>query len=165
MRKITRIVVLGCTLVAFGCAPRPENIEPTYVATVNYEAWSCVQLGQEEQKIDAAYTTAARRERHAWKADTVDVLLLGLPLASMTGDDIAPLVASLRGQQVAIRQVETEKHCGAGASATPTPPLLPPTTGVAPTAPITSQRTCTQAEETQKQIAIKNGYTMIPNCQ
>jgi len=29
----------------------------------------------------------------------------------------------------------------------------------------TSQRPCTQAEATQKRIAIQNGYSMIPNCQ
>jgi outer membrane protein assembly factor BamE (lipoprotein component of BamABCDE complex) len=54
----------------------------------------------------------------------------------------------------------------AGSSQTPNPmasqQALP---APAASAPTTSQRVCTQAEETQKRIAIRNGYTMIPNCQ
>ncbi len=32
-------------------------------------------------------------------------------------------------------------------------------------APTPGQRACTEQEEAQKRIAIKNGYTMVPNCQ
>lgn len=40
-----------------------------------------------------------------------------------------------------------------------------PTASAATAAAATSQRLCTEHEETQKRIAIKNGYSMIPNCQ
>ena len=48
----------------------------------------------------------------------------------------------------------------------PPPVALPSTPAQAATATAqTSQRPCTQDEATQKRIAIRNGYTVIPNCQ
>lgn len=113
----TRVIfALTCAAFAAGCAAKPESITPSYVSNLTYENLSCTQLGQEESRVNAAYVVAAGQQNDARTNDTVGVLLLGLPIGSMTGENVAPQVANLKGQQGAIRQVEIEKNCGTPAA-------------------------------------------------
>jgi hypothetical protein len=41
------------------------------------------------------------------------VLLIGVPVSTLSGTNIAPQVASLNGQQDAIRLAAVQKHCPA----------------------------------------------------
>lgn len=110
---MNRIVfVSAIALAVAGCATRPENIQPAYVTTVTYQTWTCQQLGEEDARLNAAYATAAVAQNHARSNDTVGVLLLGLPVASLSGENIAPQIASLKGQQDAVHQTEILKNCG-----------------------------------------------------
>ena len=100
-----------CAAVLSACASSPESIVPSYVSTLNYENLSCEQLGQEEARVNAAYVVAAGQQHDARTNDTVGVILLGLPIGSMTGENVAPEVANLKGQQNAIHEVEVRKNC------------------------------------------------------
>ena len=109
MKKIIAIA-LATGLVA-GCAATPESIAPSYVSTVTYENWTCKQLGEEAARLNAAYATAADQQHKARNNDTVGVLLLGLPVSSLSGQNVAAQVASLKGNQVAVQQSATLKNC------------------------------------------------------
>jgi hypothetical protein len=106
-----RIKSVLLALLLAGCASRPESIAPAYVSPVVYQSWSCQQLGEEEARVNAAYTVAAGSQNRARSNDTTGVLLLGLPLGSMTGEGVEAQVASLKGQQAAIQQSEAMKNC------------------------------------------------------
>lgn len=108
-----RRTFVACAVAALvaGCAARPENIPPSYVSTLNYQGLTCQQLAEEGARVDAAYDLAARKQTHARHEDTLGVALVGLPLGSMTGRNVATEVANLKGQQLAIRQIETQKYC------------------------------------------------------
>jgi hypothetical protein len=114
--RITAISALGiCGLLA-GCAASPESIAPSYVSPVAYQNWSCAQLAEDEGRLHSAYVMAAGEQSDARTTDTVGVLLLGLPVGSMTGENVAPQVASLKGQLDAVHQSETVKNCDGQAS-------------------------------------------------
>jgi hypothetical protein len=120
MRAVTIVAVTAIAVSsAFlcGCAATPESIIPSYVSTLTYSNLSCQQLGEEEARVSAAYTVAAGQQNSARTNDTVGILLLGLPVGSMTGENVAPEVANLKGQANAIHEVETRKNCNA------TPPV------------------------------------------
>jgi hypothetical protein len=115
--RLRAAIAAAAITVLCGCASAPENIAPAYVSTLTYASLTCEQLGEEEARVNAAYVLAAGQQRHARKDDAVGVALLGLPMGSMTGQNVAPQVASLKGQQNAIHDVEIQKDCGVPAAA------------------------------------------------
>ena len=99
-----------CLAVA-ACARAPERIPAAYVSPTNYQALDCAQLAQEAARLDSALAVASVQQRQARRGDTWGVLLIGLPVASISGENIAPEIARYKGEQAAVRQVATEKRC------------------------------------------------------
>jgi hypothetical protein len=98
-------------LFLMGCAMKAESIQPSYVSPVSYDSYTCKQLGQEAARIEAALATASKQQNQARTNDTVGVLLIGMPVSSMSGEAIAPEVAKLKGEKNAIQQASTLKNC------------------------------------------------------
>jgi len=105
------LAALACTAVA-GCAQSPESISPAYISEVGYRSWTCKDLGEESQRLSAALANASRLQENARTGDTVGVILLGLPTASMSGQNVAPEVARLKGEAEAVRKASIGKRCG-----------------------------------------------------
>jgi hypothetical protein len=120
--KLTVVLGVGACLAASACAKKPESIGPSYVSHVPYQGWSCSQLAQEVVRVDAALTVASEQQNKARGNDIAGVILIGLPVSSLSGDNIAPQIASLKGQKQAIEQVMITKNCVQ-------PPAPPPPTG------------------------------------
>jgi hypothetical protein len=103
---------LAATLAVAGCAKSPESIAPAYVSTVNFHSWSCDQLAEEGIRLTQALAEASTQQRNARTNDTIGVILVGIPVSSLSGDNIAPQIASLKGQLVAVQQAANLKNCG-----------------------------------------------------
>jgi hypothetical protein len=88
--------VAGFMLAA--CAKSPESISPSYISDVGYQSWTCEQLGGEQMRLGQALATASTQQRHARTNDTVGVIFLGLPVSSISGDNIAPEIARLKAK-------------------------------------------------------------------
>ncbi|MGB2932191.1 MAG: hypothetical protein WBE08_01510 [Methyloceanibacter sp.] len=99
-------------LVIGGCAKSPESIAPAYISTVNYQNWSCGQLGEEGGRLNQALAEASTQQRNARTNDAIGVILVGIPVSSLSGDNIAPQIANLKGQLVAVQQAGNLKNCG-----------------------------------------------------
>lgn len=97
----------------FACAKSPESIAPAYVSEVGYQSWECETLAAEKARLDTAYATAATQQEKARTNDTVGVILIGLPVSSLSGDNIAPEIARLKGEQQTIDRVMVQKQCQA----------------------------------------------------
>ena len=69
------------------CAKSPESIAPSYISDVGYQSWQCKQLAEEDQRLAGALATASTQQKNARTNDTVGVLLIGLPVSSMSGDN------------------------------------------------------------------------------
>jgi len=110
-----QIVLLGLlALAALGCAKKPESIAAAYVSHVTYQSWNCQQLGEESARLSDALAVASEQQTNARTNDTVGIIFLGLPVSSMSGDNIAPQIAHLKGEMEAVRKASTLRNCGQG---------------------------------------------------
>lgn len=109
--KIKMVFAVGICAVAAACAKSPESIAPSYVSPMTYRIYECDQLGEESQRVEAALMQASAQQRQARSDDTVGVILLGLPVSSLSGGNVADQVAKLKGEQQTLRQVMIEKRC------------------------------------------------------
>ena len=107
------IAAVAAVVVVSGCAKAPNTIAPSYVSEVQYQNYSCVQLGQELQRLEQAYAVAAKAQEDARTGDAWGVFLIGLPTSSLSGSNIAPEIASLKGQMVAVQKTAISKNCSA----------------------------------------------------
>jgi len=107
-----RLPVLVLTLVTLSaCAKSPESIQAAYVSPVQYDAWTCSQLGEEASRVNDALTTASSQQRTARRNDTMGVIFLGLPVSSLSGGNVTEQVASLKGHRDVIAKAATRKDC------------------------------------------------------
>ncbi|HEY7557150.1 MAG TPA: hypothetical protein VIH18_20300 [Candidatus Binatia bacterium] len=101
----------AAVLLLVACAKSPESISPSYISDVGYQSWSCEQLGQEQMRLSHALASASTQQRKARTNDTVGVIFLGLPVSSLSGDNIAPEIARLKGENEAIIRAMRIKGC------------------------------------------------------
>src|SRR3982751_3369528 len=109
MKKFAILLSVGA--VAAACAPTPESIQPSYVSEVPFQGWSCQQLGEEQLRLRAALATASAQQDKARTNDVVGVILIGLPVGSLSGQSIAPEIARYKGEQEAVRRGIIRNNC------------------------------------------------------
>jgi hypothetical protein len=119
--KLKVVCAVAVAAVAQGCAKSPETIEASYISDVGYRNWSCDQLVGEEQRLGAALASASQKQRDARSNDTVGVIFLGLPVASLSGDNVAPDIARLKGESKAVSSAMQAKRCSPGAASAAKP--------------------------------------------
>src|SRR5438445_763761 len=102
------LMVLGVS----GCAVAPEDVQPAYVSYVPYQSWSCQQLGEEQARLGSALAAASTQQNKTRSNDTAGVILLGLPVSSMSGGDIAPEIARYKGETEAVQKAMVLNSCG-----------------------------------------------------
>lgn len=103
-------LLAGACLLS-SCAQDPQYVEPTYVSDVPYQALSCRQLGIDQDRLLNAVQIASTRQQTASNNDAVGVLLLGLPIGSMAGEDNAQQLARLKGELEAVQTALKSKDC------------------------------------------------------
>jgi hypothetical protein len=81
------------------------------VSAVTYTSWTYKDLGEESQRLSAALATASTQQENARTNDTMGILLIGVPVSSLSGDNIAPQIADLKGRIEAVHEATVEKHC------------------------------------------------------
>ncbi len=140
----TQLGVLCALFLLVGCAPTPESIQPAYVSEVPYRSWTCDQLGEENVRLNQALSTASVAQSNARTNDTVGIILIGLPVGSMSGQSIAPQIALYKGQMEAVHRASIRNSCPEMTRTlphgmTPAGPAVQP--GVQPQAPTPAQPT------------------------
>lgn len=108
---IKTILGLAALALAAACAPTPESIAPAYVSELPYRAYTCEQLGEENARLNQALSTASVAQNTARTNDTVGIILIGLPIGSMSGQSIAPQIALYKGQLEAVQKASIRNHC------------------------------------------------------
>lgn len=73
---------------------------PAYVSDIAYMPLTCEQLA------------ASDAQRKARSNDTVGVILLGLPVSSLSGSNQASQIARLKGELEALQRAAIKKDCG-----------------------------------------------------
>lgn len=108
MKSAIPLIVL---LVTTACAQKPEAIQAAYISPTTYAGFNCSQLSAEAKRVDAAYTRAAAQQTKARSNDTVGVIFLGLPVSSLSGENVAPQIADLKGRKETIHQTQISRGC------------------------------------------------------
>jgi hypothetical protein len=98
-------------LVIGGCAMSPENIQSAYVSALAYQDLTCPQLKREAARMQQALAVTSQKQQQARDNDVSGVILIGVPMASFWGEDIAPQIAALKGHIEAIDRAWLEKNC------------------------------------------------------
>ena len=180
---IRQILVFECALVLLGCASAGTHVDQQTVAqfqrgkTTLSEVVAAlgtpnVDIVRPDGTREIAYSYANVRTRPETFIPIVGLFAGGANSSvesyAFDFDSHSVLIGTARGDaQSRANMFEATTTNGTSAPAITSPPVTAPmaqSTSPAAT-PQTLQRQCTQAEETQKRIAIKNGYSMIPNCE
>ena len=98
-------------VILTGCATKPENIPPSYISHVSYMNWECSQLVEEQNRLVSALSSASDAQRQARSNDTAGVILLGLPVSSLSGANQASNIGRLKGELEALQKAMILKNC------------------------------------------------------
>jgi hypothetical protein len=109
VRHAAGFAVLAAMLAS--CAQTPEEVRPAYASSVAYESWTCRQLGEEQARLQAALRGASSQQSQTRSNDVAGWLLLGLPVGSMSGGNVAPEIANYKGQIAAVQQAMIRRNC------------------------------------------------------
>lgn len=109
------IVLFGIALVA-GCAASPEDIAATYTSGDQFKGWSCEKILAEQKSVASDLAVASAKQEETRSDDIAGVILLAVPVGSMSGEDLAPKIARLKGERDALDRIAKQSNC-AGAVA------------------------------------------------
>lgn len=105
-----KIIVVAALLVS-ACAQQPDRISAIEVSGDPYRGYSCKQLKAEKLKIGQELEAASAAQKRAANGDAWGVFLLGLPVASMSGDDKEAAIAVAKGRVNSLDQKLLERSC------------------------------------------------------
>lgn len=102
--------LIGVLLVA-GCAKQPEEVAAAEIDAAQYTRYSCATLRKKEAEGQAAVESLSSQQKAAANNDALGVFLLGLPLASMSGNDPETKLSIAKGQLNAVKTAKATKGC------------------------------------------------------
>ena len=103
--------ILIATLLIAGCAKSPDAVAPVAAPADAYATLDCEQLKAERVSVSQEIVTLSAEQESAATNDTIGVILLGLPMASMAGNDKEVELASEKGKLQAIERQMTANAC------------------------------------------------------
>ena len=118
MKKlISTTTAIAMSIIAVGCASRPENISAAYVSPIAYQGLSCSQIANEVQAVSARAAAATGVQSKKATGDAVAMgvgLIVFWPaLLFMQGDGAsAAEVARLKGEMEALETASRQNNCG-----------------------------------------------------
>lgn len=96
-----------------GCAASPESIKPAYIPTSEYAYLNCAQLAAFKVTLTNAYQKVADSEDNARSMDAATILTLGVPVGSMTHQNVPYQIWDLKGRIVAVEKLQVQDRCNA----------------------------------------------------
>jgi hypothetical protein len=111
INKNFMLILLLSALYLDGCATLPEKIAPSDISNASYENWSCEQLSQEQPQLTAALASASDAQRRCRKADIAGLLLIGLPVGSLTGCRKTAEIAKFKDELQALQHAAMVINC------------------------------------------------------
>lgn len=113
----TALIGAICVATVAGCADKSDQIAPSHVSTVPYQALSCQQLRAEAQNVSnnaaRAMTQQDKKATDDAVATTIGTVLFWPALFMIKGDGAtAAEVARLKGEKIAIEKASMARNCG-----------------------------------------------------
>ena|SRR5215469_13637413 len=112
MKVVQRGLVAAALAIALsGCAATPESIKPASIPTSQYAYLNCGQLAAFKVTLTNAYQKVADEEDTARNMDAATILLLGVPVGSMTHENVPYQIWDLKGRIIAVEKLQTQDSC------------------------------------------------------
>ena len=114
------------------CAKRADQIAATYISPIQYENYTCRQIGEEAERVSARASQVAGVQDEKATRDAVALgvgtIIFWPVLFAIGGNDQQTAeLARLRGELEALEQVSIKKNCGLRFyRPAPTPAAAPP---------------------------------------
>ena len=113
MRRFVSIFLLLSFLSA--CASSPDKISPSYVSPLQYQGYTCNQIGQELIRVNNRILQVTGHQRKEADKDAaamgVGLVLFWPALFFLAGDDKKEELASLKGEYEALEKIAIQKEC------------------------------------------------------
>lgn len=110
MKKLTVILAASAVLMA-ACAKSPDKISAAEIGSNEYRGYSCKQLAEAKVKHAHNLENLSAAQKDAQGGDFFGVLIFGLPLSSMSGNDKETAIAVTKGHVQAIETEQQRKSC------------------------------------------------------
>jgi hypothetical protein len=101
------VLIIGAVLTMAACSERPEDIAAADIGQGAYAPLNCQQLADRRFSFQQELDELSQSQRRARTGDTVGVVLLGLPLSRMSGNDRETQIAVTRGH---LREIDRERQ-------------------------------------------------------
>lgn len=99
---MSKVQVFIAAILAFSaCAEQPSSIAPVPIGDV-YSNISCSKARQLYQQEVARVPALISAQKQAVAGDAVGVLLIGVPVSSLSGDDLEGEIAATKGKLIAL---------------------------------------------------------------
>lgn len=98
-------------LAVAACAKQPEQIGAVDIGPNPYLRFGCDSLAKEHLALDQNLANLSAAQKSAAGADTLGVLLLGLPISSMSGNDNEAKISIVKGRIQAVESVQAARKC------------------------------------------------------
>ena len=118
MNKINTLILISTLMLLTACATQPDNIAASSVSTLQYQGYSCKQLGLEldrvERKANTLYHSLDKKAGDDSAQMAVGMILFWPTLFFLEGGDgpEAAEYARLKGELEALETVSIRKKCG-----------------------------------------------------
>lgn len=109
--KIMKKTFVLVALLLSACAQQPDQISAIEVSGDPYRGFSCSQLKAEHLKISQELDAASADQKRAANGDAWGVLLLGLPVSSLSGSDKEAAIAVAKGRLNSLDRKMLQKNC------------------------------------------------------
>lgn len=109
MKPVVLLAISAAVLA--NCAANPEDIAAADIGTGMYRGQSCEQLAEQRLAYTQRLEALSAEQSSARTGDTVGVILLGLPLSSMSGNDRETDIAVTRGHLNEIDRERLASNC------------------------------------------------------
>ena len=97
------LLIAAALIGLSACAAQPESIMPISMAGA-FDSVNCPQARAMLLSEQTTLSVFESRQRNAAAGDFIGVALTGIPVASMTGNDVSGQIAASKGKVAALQQ-------------------------------------------------------------
>ncbi|MEE9543082.1 MAG: hypothetical protein V3V95_04795 [Thermodesulfobacteriota bacterium] len=114
-RATITVMLVSFLLLPLGCSTSPDKISASYVSPLQYQHFSCNQLGGELLRVNRKVMEVTGQQQKEANKDAiamgVGLVLFWPALFFMMGDDKKEELGRLKGEYDALEQVTITKDC------------------------------------------------------
>ena len=99
--RVTSIALLASLMIAGACAKSPDAIPPVSMGNA-FSGVACNQVSSMLVQERQALAALESRQRSAVAGDAVGVFLLGVPVSSLSGNDVSGSIEASKGKVIAL---------------------------------------------------------------